>query len=114
MNKIKLRARADKLLRSLRQYESYAEYYEALMKNGSVPMRKAQTVQFRAAYYRETVKAVAKTMETLNKMEREVITLLYFTPDICVDDVCDKVAAERSTVYRYRASALDKIAEAVM
>lgn len=102
MNKNKLRMRADKLLKNLRQYESYAEYYEALRENGSVPMRKAQAVE-----------AVEKTMETFNKMEREVITLLYFTPDMCVDDVCDKVAAERSTVYRYRASALDKIAESV-
>ena len=107
MNKNKLRMRADKLLKNLRQYESYAEYYEALRENASVPMRKAQAVEARAVHYRETVKAVEKTMET------EVITLLYLTPDMCVDDVCDKVAAERSTVYRYRASALDKIAESV-
>ena len=113
MNKNKLRMRADKLLKNLRQYESYAEYYEALRENGSVPMRKAQAVEARAIHYRETVKAVEKTMETFNKMERDVITLLYFTPDMCVDDVCDKVAADRSTVYRYRASALDKIAESV-
>lgn len=113
MNKNKQRMHADKLLKNLKQYKSYADYYEALRDNGSVPMRKAQAVEARAVHYRETVKAVEKTMETFNKMEREVIMLLYFTPDMCVDDVCDKVAAERSTVYRYRASALDKIAEAV-
>ena len=83
MNKNKLRMRADKLLKNLRQYESYAEYYEALRENGSVPMRKAQAVEARAVHYRETVKAVEKTMETFNKMEREVITLLYFTQDMC-------------------------------
>ena len=60
MNKNKLRMRADKLLKNLRQYESYAEYYEALRENGSVPMRKAQAVEARAIHYRETVKAAAE------------------------------------------------------
>lgn len=113
MDKAAMRLKADKLLKNLEQYETYAEYYEKLMEGGAVTPRKTQSVQLRAAHYRETVRAVRRTMESFCKMEKDVINLLYFTPDVCVDDVCEAVCAERSTVYRYRASALDKIAAAL-
>ncbi len=113
MDKASMRLKADKLLKNLEQYETYAEYYEKLLDGGSVTPRKAQSARLRAQHYRETSRAVHRTMESFCKMEKDVINLLYFTPDTCVDDVCDAVCAERSTVYRYRASALDKIAAAL-
>ena len=72
MNKNKQRMHADKLLKNLKQYKSYADYYEALRDNGSVPMRKAQAVEARAVHYRETVKAVEQDGEGGNNA-----TLLY-------------------------------------
>lgn len=107
------RKRAEKLLRELTTYEEYAEYYAALNENGSLPLRKAQAVAYRAKHYMETAVAIHKALDSLGKMERDVVTLLYIKRDMCVDDVCMEVAAERSTVYRYRASALDKIAKSV-
>lgn len=49
MNKNKLRMRADKLLKNLRQYESYAEYYEALRK--TAPYRCGRLRQWKRAPY---------------------------------------------------------------
>lgn len=112
MKKINSRKRADKLLKNLCLYESYAEYYACLEENGSLPPRKAQEVRFRAKHYRETARAARKALENLNATERRIIELLYFTPDMTVDDVCEKAALERSSVYRYRASALEKISAA--
>lgn len=114
MRKDNRRVRAEKLLRNLNQYRTYADYYEALEKNDSLPPRKSQAVKFRAVHYREVVKALDAALGDMSKLERDVVTLLYIMPDNCVDDVCDIVAAERSTVYRYRASALDKIAELML
>ena len=112
MNKVNSRKLADKLLKNLCLYESYAEYYACLEKNGSIPPRKAQEARLRAEHYRETARAARKALEHLNATKRSIIELLYFTPGMTVDDVCDKTALERSSVYRYRASALDKISAA--
>ena len=97
-------------MKNLALYESYASYYEELDKNGMIPSRKEKAARYRAEHYRETVKAVRRAVELLNDTEKRIIDMLYFAPEITFDDICDNMCLERSSVYRYRASALEKIA----
>ena len=85
MNKNKLRMRADKLLKNLRQYESYAEYYEALRENGSVPMRKAQAVEARAGF--SFVEVAACLAGLVQKNVFAELFCLYADSDIVIGNL---------------------------
>ncbi len=109
LNTVKIRKRTDKLLKNLTFYEAYIEYYTMLKKTDKLTIEQTKTVTYRLELYSAMTKAARRAIENLTPTERRIIDLLYFTPDTNVDDVCDIVAMERSTVYRYRASALDKL-----
>lgn len=109
LDKTKSRARAAELLTMLDSYEAGAKYYAALLDGGLLSHAKADTAAYRLKYYTETAAAIRSALSLLTETEREVVTLL-FCGGMNVADVCDRIALERSRVYAYRASALDKIA----
>lgn len=109
LDKTKSRARAAELLSQLESYESGAKYYNALLDGGLLPPAKADTAAYRVKYYTETAAAIRIALSLLTDTEKEVVTLL-FCRGMSILDVCDSVALERSSVYAYRASALDKVA----
>ncbi len=108
-NPVKLRKRTDKFLKDLTLYEAYIEYYTKLKSTDKLTIEQTKTVTYRLDLYSTMTRAARRAIENLTPTERRIIELLYFTPETNVDDTCDIMAMERSTVYRYRASALDKL-----
>lgn len=109
LNQVKLRKRTDKLLKDLTLYEAYIEYYTKLKNTDKLTIEQTKTVTYRLELYTTMTRAARRAIENLTPTERRIIELLYFTPETNVDDVCYAVSMERSTVYRYRAAALDKL-----
>ncbi len=109
MNSVKLRKRTDRFLKDLTIYEAYIDYYTKLKNTDKLTIEQTKTVTYRLELYATMTRATRRAIENLTPTERRIVNLLYFTPETTVDDVCYEVSMERSTVYRYRASALDKI-----
>ena len=100
---------ARKYLRELPLYRSSMEYYTRLTNIERLPLRKAQAVRTRLLTLSHTVQAVENALSHLSDIERQIIDLYYFK-EHSFFDIEEIVHLEHSSVYRYHAQALDKIA----
>lgn len=114
MTKDYYKKKADKLLREIEVYRSAVETMKDMENCGGVSLRKAKTARERRIYYEKLLTAADRAIELLTPTEKQVINELYFSdPEHNFFDVCDACAMEKSSIYRYRSRALDKIGRAV-
>ena len=105
--------KAEKLLEDIDLYRSSLDYYAGISECAELTLRQHREIMQRAKYLSRTVSAVDRALTLLNDTEYDVVTRLYFDKNMSFDDVCEACALERSSIYRYRASALKKIAKAI-
>lgn len=105
--------KAEKLLKDLELYRSSLEYYAAITDCAGLTLRQHREIIEKEKFLSRTVSAVEHALSMLNDTERDIVTKLYFDKTLTFDDVCESCALERSSIYRYRASALKKIAKAI-
>ena len=105
--------KVEKILRELDAYRNSLAYLRAIDGAEGLPLRKAEIMKKRIRYLTHTLDAVEHALGFLDPIERTVIEGLYRTPDGTFDDVCEACALEKSSVYRYRARALAKLAAAL-
>ena len=105
--------KAEKLLEDLELYRSSLDYYAGISECSALTLRQHKEIAQKAKYISRTVSAVDHALTLLNETEHDVVTKLYFDKRMTFDDVCESCALERSSIYRYRASALKKIAKAI-
>ena len=113
MKKNLTRKRAEKLLLDLEAYKSSLEYYKGLSECGGVPVREAGLIKSKIKYLTHLISSVEHAMSLLSPTEFDIITKLYMNKELTFDDVCESCALERSSIYRYRTSALTKISKAI-
>jgi hypothetical protein len=101
------------LLHDLEAYKSSLEYYKGLMRCGGVPVREAGEVTYKIKYLTHIISSTEHALSLLTPTELDIITKLYLNKELTFDDVCESCALERSSVYRYRTSALTKISKAI-
>ncbi len=109
MTKQYKRKLAKKRLSELALYRSSMDYYARLTNVQNLPLRKARTAQTRLLAISHTIQAMEHALKLLTDMERRIIDLHYFQ-EHSFEDIEEIVHLERSSVYRYHALALDKIA----
>ncbi len=105
--------KAEALLLDLEAYKSSLEYYKGLEECGAVTLRQAAQIDGKIKYLRHTITSIEHAMTLLTPTELDIITKLYLNRELTFDDVCESCALERSSIYRYRTSALTKISKAI-
>lgn len=75
--------------------------------------RQLDAARRKIAYLTRLSAAITHSLERLSEREREVIVGLYFDKSRDFWDVCIDMGLERSSIYRYRRSALEKISEVI-
>ena len=105
--------KTEKLLKDLELYRSSLEYYISIRDCAELTVAQHRQINDREKYITRTLTAVEHALTLLNRTERDVVTRLYLVHGMTFDDVCEACALERSSIYRYRASALRKIAKAL-
>lgn len=113
MKKNQGKKRAEMLLLDLEAYKSSLEYYKGLMQCGGVPVREAGEVSAKIKYLTHIISSTEHALSLLSPTELDIITKLYMNKELTFDDVCESCALERSSIYRYRTSALTKISKAI-
>ena len=103
---------AEKLLCDLELYRSSLNFYKGIMECESLPEEKYKTAQTKIKYIEHLLSSAENALCLLDETERKVITNLYLNKEELYD-VCEECSLERSSIYRYRTSALKKIAKAV-
>ena len=102
--------KTEKLLENYAEMKITLEYYTELVEADALPIRKAEVVRAKISHMSSATSAIERALDALTSTERDIITGLYFIKEQTFFDVCDACALERSSVYRYRASAIKKIA----
>ena len=105
--------KAEELIKDLGLYKSSLEYYAEIKDCAELTLRQHREIEQKEKYLTRTVAAVERALSMLNETERDVVSKLYFDSSMTFDDVCESCALERSSIYRYRSSALKKIAKAI-
>ena len=103
----------EKVLCDLPLYRSALRYYEDLSADGT-PVQEQREVDGKIRRLRHTVDAADRAIALLKPLEREVVSLLYLNGEKAPLDVCADCAIEKSTLYRYRSRALEKIGKAMV
>ena len=105
--------RAEMLLCDLEAYKSALEYHRGLLECGGVTLREAARISARIKYLSHIISSTEHALSLLSPTELDIITKLYLNKELTFDDVCESCALERSSIYRYRTSALTKISKAI-
>ncbi len=113
MKKNLYRKKAEALLLDLEAYKSSLEYYRGLSECGALTPRQTEQIAAKIKFLSHTVASVEHAMTLLSPTEFDIITKLYLSKEHSFDDVCESCALERSSIYRYRTSALTKISKAI-
>lgn len=100
-------------LKELKLYKNALDYYTGLTEIEDLSVFKRDEIIRRKAALERKIHAIENALDLLNKTERTIIEQMYVTGDKSADDLCEILSFERSSIYRYRASALKKIACAI-
>lgn len=106
--------KTEKLLGELDTCRNTLDYLLSLSKT-PLPLSKAETVRRRIRYLSRTLEAVEHALGLLDPLERTIIEQFFFhrSSERSVDDICAMCTLEKSSVYRYRARALARMAAAL-
>ncbi len=104
--------KTEKLLRELDACRHSLAYLTSVQ-GTALTLRKEELLENRVRYLSRTVEAVEQALTFLDPLERAIIEGLYFEAEGSVERVCAMCALEKSSVYRYRARALGKLAAAL-
>ena len=105
--------RTEKLLKELELYKSSLDYFSKIRGCSEIPVSQYRSIHSKIKFLTHTIAAVEHATTLLGATEYDVISKLYFNKDMTFDDVCESCALERSSIYRYRASALKKMSIAL-
>lgn len=105
--------KVEKLLRELDATRHSLIYITSIQGTSGLSLRKEELLKKRVCYLTRTIAAVERSLEFLTPVERKVIDGLYLAEEPSFDKVCEECALEKSSVYRYRARALEKLAVAL-
>lgn len=102
-----------KILTELPLYRSSLEYNTRLTEIPDLPLRKYRTAELRRQTMQALIQSVEQALSLLSDTERRIIELHYYEEHTFFD-IEEIVHLERSSVYRYHASAMDKLATAIL
>lgn len=104
--------KTEQLLADFEAYKNSLEYYRGLAECG-ISSRQAVAVASKIKYLTHMISTVENALALLSPTELDIITKLYWKHEMTFDDVCESCALERSSIYRYRTSALSKMSKAI-
>lgn len=102
----------EKFMRDLPLYRSALTYYEDLSGTG-LPETKQRVLDGKIQRLHHTMDAADRAMGLLTPLERDILTGLFLEEDKTPLDICADCAIEKSTLYRHRSHALEKIGKAI-
>lgn len=105
--------RVEKILRDFEATRHSLLYLNSISGTSAMSLRKEELLRKRILYLSRTVVAVERSLEFLTPIEKKVICGLYLDPNPSFDRVCETCALEKSSVYRYRSRALEKLSVAL-
>ncbi|MBQ4590464.1 MAG: hypothetical protein IJP32_12140 [Clostridia bacterium] len=105
--------KVEKILRELGASRHSLAYLTSVQGTSALPLRKEQLLKNRLRYLSRTIEAVEHSLAFLDPVEQKIITGLYFDAEPSIERVCEACAMEKSSVYRHRARALEKLAVAL-
>lgn len=104
--------KTEKLLRELDACRHALAYLNSIQ-GASLSLRNEEITKKRILYLSCNLKALEHAVGLLDPTEQTIIRGLYFDADGSVEKVCETCALEKSSVYRYRARAIEKLAAAM-
>lgn len=114
MTKDYYKKKAEQLLENLEVYRSSVETMKEIESCGGISLRKAKSAREKRLYYEKLLSAADRALALLTPTERLIIEEIYFKHnEQTFFDICETCAMEKSSVYRYKSIALNKIGRAV-
>ena len=104
--------KTEKVLRDLIASRHALAYLNSVQ-GASLSLKKEEIAKKRILYLSRTIEALEHAVGLLDPIEQKIIRELYFDEDGSVEEICETCALERSSVYRYRARAIEKLAVAL-
>ncbi len=101
------RKAAAKLLREVADHEAYLEYYKSVANDAGIPKRKLDAMMYRIKRSERIIEVIKTAAKSMTADEKAM--LKSTARGIPVEEIMEELNIERSTAYRRRASALDKI-----
>lgn len=105
--------KVEKILREMDAYRHSLAYLTSIQGTSALSLRREELLKKRIRYLSRTIEAVEHSLGYLDPIEQKIITELYFNHEHSFANVCEACALEKSSVYRYRARALKKLAAAL-
>ena len=102
----------ENFLRDLPLYRNALTYYEQLAGTG-LPETKQRILEGKIERLRHTMNAAENALSLLTPLERDILTGLFLEGEKTPFDVCADCAIEKSTLYRHRSQALEKVGKAI-
>lgn len=105
--------KVEKILRELESYRHSLAYLTSIEGVSGMTLRQMQGMKKRIRYLSRTIDAIEHSLGFLSPAEQKIIAEFYFKSEHSFDAVCEACALEKSSIYRYRARALQKLAVAM-
>ncbi len=105
--------KTERLLEDHELYKASLAYYTSILDCAELSRADRREIEKKEHFLSRTVRALEHALSMLTPTEREIIKRLYFDSSMSFDDVCEACCLERSSIYRYRSSAIKKIAKAI-
>ena len=98
-----------KFIKELKLYKNALEYYKGISPPDNLSSAKSEELTRQIRRLTHRICAIEKALSFLSEIEREIIDRMYISGEMSADEMCCEIPLERSSIYRYRKSALEKI-----
>ena len=102
-----------KYIKELKLSKNALEYYKNLECQQNLSTSKAEKITKKISTISNEIKTVENALSFLSDIEYEIIDKMYISSERSAEDLCGDIPLERSSIYRYRKSALEKISIAL-
>ncbi|MBE6541076.1 MAG: hypothetical protein E7672_01350 [Ruminococcaceae bacterium] len=102
-----------KYIKELKLSKNALEYYKKLSGQGDLSASKKEKITAKITALTNEISAIEGALSFLSDIEHEIIDKMYISSERSAEDLCGDIPLERSSIYRYRKIALEKISMAL-
>ncbi len=102
-----------KFIKELKLYKNSLEYYKGITPTDKLPAAKHEELKRQIGSLSHRITAIEHALSFLSETEYEIIDRMYISDEMSAEEMCGEIPLERSSIYRYRKSALEKISLAL-
>ena len=102
-----------KYIKELKLSKNALEYYKKLSEQSDLSPSKQEKISKKIKSLANEISAIEGALAFLSDIEYEIIDKMYISSERSAEDLCGDIPLERSSIYRYRKIALEKLSTAL-